>query len=567
MHCLVLICLLFLLAACETKGPETPSYPVPDFAVASAHPMATQAGIEILQLGGNAFDAAVAVTATLAVVEPYASGLGGGGFWLLHTAESDHNIMIDGRETAPLAASKDMYLDRHGEPTNQSVEGPLAAGIPGVPAGIVHLSKHYGSLPLSTTLDFAIHVAREGFAVDERYHKKVTEQSELLQQSPHAAAIFLDQGEPLMPGHVLKQPQLAEVLTRIRDYGAEGFYQGEVAQKLVAGVQQAGGIWQLEDLKEYAIKERQPITGRYKNVRVISAAPPSSGGIVLMQMLNMLSQLDTANFESTKRAHAIVEVMRRAYLERANYLGDTDFIEIPLDRLLSEQHAKELIADFDSQSASISQRYLSNAQTFNEGQILEGQNTTHFSIIDQAGNYVAATLSINYPFGCGFVPTGTGVLLNNEMDDFSIRPGHPNLWGLIGSEANAIAPGKRMLSSMSPTFLYDENRVAILGTPGGSRIITMVLLSTLEFAKGADAETMVELPRFHHQFLPDRIQFESNAIDKETQNSLTNLGHALEDLQRTYGNMHVVIWNKKTNQVSAASDPRGIGQAQVSGNK
>ena len=554
-----LITLLLVTCALQAFAKnETGQYPVSDFAVASAHPLATQAGIDILAQGGNAFDAAVAVTATLAVVEPYSSGLGGGGFWLLHVAKDDLDVMLDGRETAPLAATRDMYLDQDGEPTQDSVTGPLAAGIPGVPAGIVHLSRKYGQLPLHTTLDFAIQKARNGFAVSPLYQKLATRVLGRLRGSPQASAIFLDDGEVPKVGYILRQPQLAEVLERLRDFKEDGFYTGEVAQKLVAGVQQAGGIWQLDDLKQYRVKERHPIVGRYKNVNVVSAALPSSGGIVLMQMLNMLSKIDTSALDATQRTHTLDEIMRRAYSDRAYYLGDGDHVTVPIERLLSASHAEKLLADFDPGRATASQNYLpGNAQ--------EGQDTTHFSIIDQEGNYVAATLSINYPFGSGFVPGGSGVLLNNEMDDFVVKPGHPNLWGLVGSEANAIAPRKRMLSSMSPTFIDDGHRIAILGTPGGSRIITMVLLSTLAFIDGADAKTMVELPRFHHQFLPDQIQFEAAALSPATRASLTAMGHALMEVQQdySYGNMHAIIWEKQTNRVTAASDPRGLGSAQV----
>jgi len=277
----------------------------------------------------------------------------------------------------------------------------------------------------------------------------------------------------------------------------------------------------------------------------------------------MLSMVDVTQMDTAQRIHTIVEVMRRAYFDRAQYLGDTDYVEVPVDQLLSMQHAENIFADFSSQHATASRDYLGEVILPNDEGLLEGQNTTHFSIIDQAGNYVAATLSINYPFGSGFVPDGTGVLLNNEMDDFVVKPGYPNLWGLVGSEANTIEAGKRMLSSMSPTFLNDGERIAILGTPGGSRIITMVLLSALEFSNGADAETMVKLPRFHHQFLPDQIQFETDAFDSATQASLSSLGHVLKDMQRSYGNMHTIIWDQQTRRVTAVSDPRGIGYAQV----
>lgn len=566
-----IVFLALFLAACnfhplresELSDQNRPQDSVSHHAVASAHPLATLAGIDILKQGGNAFDAAIAVTSTLAVVEPYSSGLGGGGFWLLHVADSGQDVMLDGRETAPIASTRDMYVDASGNPTQQSTMGPLAAGIPGVPAAMVHLAENYGRLPLNASLDFSIEVANNGFAVSENYNQLANARMDALHSSPQAAAIFLDHGKAPSPGYILKQPQLAKVLVSIRDFGRDGFYTGEVAQKLVHGNQQAGGIWQLEDLEKYQVIERQPITGRYKNISIVSAALPSSGGIVLMQMFNMLSMLDISELNTLERTHTIVEAMRRAYFERASYLGDADFIEVPVNMLLSMSHAEGLLADYSPQHATDSLDYLREAGASDDAVLQEGQNTTHFSILDQAGNYVAATLSINYPFGSGFVPAGTGVLLNNEMDDFVIKPGHPNSWGLVGNEANVIEPGKRMLSSMSPTFLDDGNRIAILGTPGGSRIITMVLLSALEFANGTDAETMVALPRFHHQFLPDQIQFEMNALDAITQTSLASMGHTLKERQNSYGNMHTIIWDKQIGCVTAASDPRGIGYAKV----
>lgn len=531
--------------------------------MASAHPLATRAGIEILEQGGNAFDAAVAITACLAVVEPYASGLGGGGFWLLHTATNGHEIMLDGREAAPLAATRDMYLDDAGRPTRESVVGPLAAGIPGTPAALVHLSDRYGRLPLDRTLHAAIRYAREGFEVSTRYHRLATAVLDHLRDSTGGRSVFLDQGSVPEPGYVLRQPQLARVLEHIRDEGADGFYRGEVAESLVRGVQQAGGIWQMQDLAEYRVRERQPVSGRYANMSITSAALPSSGGIGLVQMLNMLSLLDLSQMEGTQHSHALVEVMRRAYVDRARYLGDEDYVEVPVERLLSVQHAVSKLADFRPQQATSSAAYLEKREVESGGKSAGGRNTTHFSVIDRHGNYVAATLSINYPFGSGFVAPGTGILLNNEMDDFAVKPGHPNLYGLIGSRANAIEPGKRMLSSMSPTFLDDGERVAILGTPGGSRIITMVLLAALEFARGGDANAMVSRPRFHHQFIPDRIEHENGAFDAAALAALASLGHTLQATSRSYGDMHAVIWNRKTGRVSAASDPRGMGLAQV----
>ena len=570
MRILVFMCLAWGVISCttppvgESAAPGPMSRPAPaDPAVASAHPLATRAGIDVLEQGGNAFDAAVALTACLAVVEPYASGLGGGGFWLLHTASNGREIMLDGRETAPLAASRDMYLDAAGRPTRASVAGPLAAGIPGIPAALVHLSERYGRLPLDRTLEAAIRHAREGFEVSTRYQRLATAVLDRLRESPGGTSVFLDQGSVPAPGYVLRQPQLARVLERIRDEGADGFYRGDVAQSLVRGVQRAGGIWQMQDLARYRVLERRPVHGRYANMRVTSAALPSSGGIVLVQMLNMLSLLDLSQMEGAQRSHALVEVMRRAYADRARYLGDTDHVEVPVERLLSVQHASGKLADFSPQRATSSATQLEKREVGSAGEPAEGRNTTHFSVIDRDGNYVAATLSINYPFGSGFVVPGTGILLNNEMDDFAVKPGHPNLYGLTGSRANAIAPGKRMLSSMSPTFLDDGERIAVLGTPGGSRITTMVLLAALEFARGGDANAMVSRPRFHHQFMPDRIEYESGAFDAATLAALAALGHTLQATSRSYGDMHAVIWNRKTGQVSAASDPRGMGLAQV----
>lgn len=565
------LCLLTLalLLACSTSSEYSASLDnsLPaSYAVASAHPLATQAGIDILQQGGNAFDAAVAVSAVLAVVEPYASGMGGGGFWLLHLANEDHNVMIDGREVAPLAATRDMYIGENGKPTKQSVNGPLAAGIPGTPAAMAHIAEKYGRLPLQTTLSAAISLARNGFAVSEFYNSRANAVLERLKYFPSTAEVFLQQGKIPQVGYILQQPDLAKVLENISENGADGFYRGEVANKLVASVQQAGGIWQQQDLSDYKIVERQPITGKYKNIDIVSAALPSSGGIVLMQILNMLSNFDLHAMNEVQRKHLIVETMRRAYHDRAQYLGDIDFVDVPVDELLSAEHAEKRFADLSMQHATPSQNYIQqdivNSLPLNEA----AQNTTHFSILDQQGNHVAATLSINYYFGSGFVAQGTGVLLNNEMDDFAIQPGHANLWGLVGSEANAIKPGKRMLSSMSPTFLFDGQRMAILGTPGGSRIISMVLLSSLAFAEGATALQMVQLPRYHHQFLPDEIQFETDAIDSQSQSSLESMGHSLKDLGRSYGNMHTVIWNQQSKKVTAASDPRGIGQANIGAN-
>jgi len=548
---LIATALLFL-----TPGWCPAAATAPQAAIASAHPLATRAGMEILAAGGNAFDAAVAVSAALAVVEPTGSGLGGGGFWLLHRASDGHEVMIDGRERAPLAAQRDMYLDKSGEVIPQlSVNGPLAAAIPGEPAALVHLARKYGRLPLAKSLAPAIRLARDGFAVDEHYRRATKFRLEVLRASPAAAAVFLHENDVPALGHVIKQPDLAVTLTRLADQGRDGFYAGAVAEQLVAGVHAAGGIWTKKDLTAYRVLERTPVSGDYHGLHITSAPPPSSGGVVLLTMLNILSGYDLSKLDAVTRTHVIVEAMRRAYRDRADYLGDPDFVTMPIAQLISPFYAAGLRAGIRLDQATPSSALPGTAAH------PQGVDTTHFSILDKDGNRVAATLSVNYPFGSGFMPPGTGVVLNDEMDDFSAKPGTPNLYGLVGGEANAIAPGKRPLSSMTPTFLEDDKKVVILGTPGGSRIITMVLLATLDIAAGGDAASAVSVKRFHHQFLPDVIQFEPGTLTPAMVTTLQAQGYRLKELGHSYGNMQLVWWDKRHRRASAASDPRGNGLA------
>ena len=535
----------------------------PKAAIASAHPLATEAGLEILKQGGNAFDAAITVAAVLAVVEPYSSGIGGGGFWLLHRASDGTQTMLDGRETAPLAAHRDMYLDTEGNhDRNLSLNGPLAAGIPGVPKAMDHLAKNYGKLPLSISLAPAIRLAREGFKVDGYMRYMIKARKKALLNSPAAVAIFLDNGEVPDLGKIIVQNDLANTLEAIATQGANGFYQGAVADQLINGTQAAGGIWKAEDLTNYQVVERQPITGTFHGTRIISAAPPSSGGIALVETLNILEKLPYGQAGKIKDAHLVIESMRRAYRDRAAHLGDPDFVTVPIAKLTSKTHADKWQKDVDVEMATPSEML---PPAVVEG--AKGSDTTHYSIIDQQGNRVAATLSINIPFGSGFIPPGTGVILNDEMDDFSAKPGSPNVYGLVGNEANAIQPGKRPLSSMTPTFLENDRGVAILGTPGGSRIISMVLLASLSYHQGADAETMVSRARFHHQYLPDSVLMEPAAFSEIEQKRLSAMGHTLKNTspgysgKGHYGNMHAIIWDQNHNLIDTASDPRGIGAA------
>lgn len=531
----------------------------PKVAIASAHPLATEAGFEIIAKGGNVFDAAVAVSAALAVVEPAGSGLGGGGYWLLHRVEDHAETLIDGREKAPLASRKDMFLDKSGKVVPKlSLDGALSAAIPGLPAGLVHLSEKYGRLSLGESLAPAIRHAKNGFAITERHRKMLTSRADVLKKDRSTAAIFLSHGSVPQPFSILKQPDLAETLKQLAESGRNGFYNGEIAEKLVNGVRKAGGIWSQEDLDAYQVIERTPIKENYQGITITSAPPSSSGGIVLLEALNILSGFDLQHADDITRKHLITEAMRRAYHDRALYLGDADFIDIPVQRLLSLDYAAGLRSSIRPDKALPSD--------FLSGDLLEqaqGIQTSHFSIIDEDGNRVAATLSINMPFGSGFAPEGTGVLLNDEMDDFASLPGAMNGYELVGGIANSIAPGKRMLSSMTPTFLETPDRIAVLGTPGGSRIISMVLLGVLDFAKGNNPDSWVSIPRFHHQYMPDVIEYEKAAFSQNEITKLSALGHHLKETKRNYGDMQAVQLDKIKKQLTAASDPRGVGRAWV----
>jgi gamma-glutamyltranspeptidase/glutathione hydrolase len=548
------LCLCVLLLAAPARAADAP----PARAVASAHPLATRAGMKVLDEGGNAFDAAIAVAAALAVVEPMSAGLGGGGFWLLHRADG-REVMLDSREKAPRAASRDMYLKKNGEvDPGRSLNGPLAAGIPGVVAGMVRLAKHYGRLPLSRSLAPAIRLALNGFPVYPRYQRLVSYRFDLLKKYPATAAIFLQDGHIPQLGYRVVQKDLGHLLQAIAARGRSAFYGGETARRLVQGVRAAGGIWSRRDLSEYRVVERPPTVIHYRGIRVVSASPPSSGGIVIGEALKILEHFDIRSMKDVKRKHYVIEAMRRAYRDRAVFLGDPDYVHIPVHRLFDPDYINGLAVTIDPDRATPSSELGDTPQLHQSG-----ISTTHFSILDSEGNWVGATLSINLPFGCGFVAPGTGVVLNDEMDDFSIKPHHPNAYGLVGGDANAIAPGKRPLSSMSPTFLETPDRVGILGTPGGSRIISMVLLGILDFADGHGPVSWVSKKRYHQQYLPDVVQFEQDGLTWREQRGLEAMGYHLREIDRNYGDMQAVQWDRRHDKVSAASDPREMGLALV----
>jgi gamma-glutamyltranspeptidase / glutathione hydrolase len=561
--------LSLLCSAGAIARPTQPAAGPPGHAVASAHALATEAGMEVLREGGNAFDAAIAVSAVLSVVEPISSGLGGGGFFLLHDAKTGRDVFVDARETAPAAATPERYLTADGEFDRDRAEnGPWAAGIPGLPAAFVHIAERYGSLPLSRTLAPAIRIAREGFPVYGRLARGYQARRAVMERYPGTREVFLATGAPLQEGDVLRQPDLARTLELLAEKGFDGFYRGEVAAGLVAGVNAEGGQWNAEELAAYAVKEREPIRFRYRDWEVVTAPPPSSGGIALAQMLQILQGWDLQAMDEAARTHLVVESMRRAFRDRTFYLGDPDFVQVPQRLLTSPDYAAGLRATINPARATPSDLLSGEATP------LEGDDTTHFSIIDAHGNRVGGTQTVNLLFGSGLVAPGTGVLLNNEMDDFALKPGTPNAFGVMGYDANAPEPGKRMLSSMTPTFMVSEDRVAVLGTPGGTRIITMVLLGVLGYDAGLGAQAVAALPRYHHQWMPDRISAEGDMFDAGTASALRALGHEVDlpgdsaaggrGSSHVWGNFQTVLWNRAGGSLEAGSDPRNpVGAGEV----
>jgi gamma-glutamyltranspeptidase/glutathione hydrolase len=455
---------------------------------------------------------------------------------------------------APGAATRDMYLDKNGEVVpGLSRDTALAAGIPGEPAGMAHLAKKYGKLPLRVSLAAAIRLAREGFPLYARLRGGMEFKKNAFLRTPDAARVFLVDGEVPPLGHLIKQPDLADSLELLANQGAEGFYQGAFARKLVDGVRGLGGNWTLADLANYRVVERAPVVGHYRGARIVSGSPPTSGGVALIDALNILEGFDLARLDKVTRTHLIVEAMRRVHRDRAVYLGDPDFVDVPVARLIDPDYAA-------GQRASIRMdRAMPSALLPGVDAPSPGPSTTHFSVIDAKGNMVAATITLNFFFGTGLMVPGTGILLNNQMDDFSSKPGVPNGFQLIGGDANAIAAKKRPLSSSTPTFVEGPNGVMILGSPGGSYIPGMVIQGTINFMEGRSAQEVVSAPRFHHQFSPDLLQFESDALTPEERKALQDRGHTLREGTRKWGNMQVVVWDYRTGKVEAASDPRGAG--------
>lgn len=537
-------------------------------AIASAHALATDAGFEILGKGGNAFDAAVAVSSTLSVVEPISSGIGGGGLFLLHDGKTGKDSFIDARETAPAAATPAAFLDKDGGlDRDRATNGPWSAGIPGLPAALVHMAERYGRLPLRESLAPSIRIAREGFPVYARLVRGYAEKREVMERYPGTRAVYLKNGKPLAEGEILRQPDLARTLQLLADRGHDGFYRGLTAQRILASIKTEGGQWTAQELAAYRVREREPIHFDYRGWRITTAPPPSSGGIALAQMLQMLAPFDLDTMSEAERVHLVAESMRRAFHDRTFYLGDPDFVKVPQRTLTSPYYAAGLRSTINRARATPSDLLPGEPTPF-----LEHDETTHFSIIDGEGNRVGGTQTVNLLYGSGLIPPGTGFLLNNEMDDFALKPGTPNAFGVMGYAANAPEPGKRMLSSMTPTFMESDDRVTVIGTPGGTRIITMVLLGILGYDAGLTAQQVAALPRYHHQWWPDSIGIEKDALSADTIARLRAMGHAVvvpgekagERSSDAWGNLQTVEMDRRDGSLRAGSDPRNpVGKGEV----
>lgn len=491
--------------------------------VVTAQHLATKVGVAVLKQGGNAVDAAVAVGYALAVVYPAAGNLGGGGFMTLHLANGTRTF-VDFREKAPLAATANMYLDADGNVIKGlSTKGHLAVGVPGTVAGLEYAREKYGTLPRATLMAQAIVLAEQGFVLEQGDADMFRNAADDLRADPPSARIFLADGQAPQAGHRLVQKDLAATLRRISQHGVDGFYKGSVAVAIAASSAAGKGIITRADLEQYRPRELAPVECDYRGYRIVSAPPPSSGGVVVCEILNVVEgyPLKDWGFRSAQGVHHQIEAMRHAYLDRNSYLGDPDFVKNPIERLIDKRYADKIRAVIDPNKAGVSKDLKPGLPPH------EGSNTTHYSIIDKAGNAVAVTYTLNEWFGARVTAAGTGVLLNNEMDDFTVKVGVPNLYGLVQGEANAIAPGKRPLSSMSPTIMSKDGKpVLIVGTPGGSRIITVVVHTILNLVDyGMNLQEAVDAPRFHQQWLPETTNVERFALSPDTQKLLEAMGH------------------------------------------
>ena len=567
-----ILCAVFaLLAATLAAAPLRPTH-APHAIVASVHELASQAGVEMLRAGGNAVDAAVATGFALAVVHPQAGNLGGGGFLLLRSADGKTHF-IDFREKAPAAATENMYLDAQGNvipesSKDSSVVGYRAIGVPGTVAGLVYAEKQYGKLSLARVIAPAIKLARDGFALayeDTQDLKK----DDYLAEFPESKRIFLRDGNYYQPGELFKQPELARTLERLAK-DPEEFYHGAMARELAAAIHKGGGLVTTTDLAAYEVKEREPIRGSYRGYDIISAPPPSSGGVALVEILNILEGFDLAKLgnRSADAVHLEAEAFRRAFYDRSDFMGDPDFAKVPVAQLIDKKYAAAWRDSIDPRHASASKELkrpsfseLERVAQSQPAPISEPQNTTHYSVVDADGNAVAVTTTLNDSFGSRVTAEGLGFLLNDEMDDFTAKQGVPNTYGLIQGPANAIAPAKRPLSAMTPTIVLKDGKLfLVLGSPGGPTIITTVaniLIGVVDF--GLDIQEAVNAPRFHNQWLPDEILVEDR-LSPDTMNVLRSKGHKLK-LEHFWGDGECVMIDPKTGERLGASDGRNNGKA------
>lgn len=557
MRRLILLLVLVPFLNCR-KAPVLPTGEIAEKAmVVSAREEASKIGVEIMQKGGNAFDAMVATEMALAVAYPFAGNLGGGGFMVYRKADGDIGG-LDYREKAPLAAHRDMYLDSLGNVIpKMSTVGATAVGVPGTVAGIIEVHKKYGSLSLEETLQPVIDLAYKGVVVTEKQAKRLDSYKERFIEVNGDSTKF---AQGFKAGDTIKYPQLAKTLTKIMNEGRDGFYKGETAQKLASFIQENGGFITEEDLEKYEAKWRYPVTFNYKDLRIISMSPPSSGGVTMNQMFKMMEPYDLASFghNSEKTIQLFTEAARRAYADRNYFLGDPDFTDIPLDVILTDEYLLQRMEGFSFDKATPSSEV-----SHGEVEIVESMETTHYSIVDSQGNAISATTTLNGGYGSKLYSEELGIFLNNEMDDFSSKMGVPNMFGLIGAEANSIEPEKRMLSSMTPTIVEKDGTLyMVVGTPGGSTIINFVaqtILNVYEF--DFSMQDAVNAPRFHHQWLPDMILFEEEGFSDELKTNLKDKGYNLFEGPARIGGKVDAIKILPDGRLEGGADKRGDDKA------
>ncbi|MCH7964480.1 MAG: gamma-glutamyltransferase [Bacteroidetes bacterium] len=532
--------------------------------VVSANKIASKVGVEILKAGGNAVDAAVAVGFALAVTYPYAGNIGGGGFMVIHLQEGN-NTTIDFRERAPFTAYRDMYLDKYGNVIeNMSLEGAASVGVPGSVSGLIYALERYGTMKLSKVIQPAIDLADNGWTLESQDAESFYKFLEVFSKYPSSLRIFTNNGVPYKEGDLFKQPELAWTLKQIRDRGLDGFYKGKVSDLFVQQMMDMGGFITHADLEKYEPVEREPIIGSYREYKIISMAPPSSGGIALIQLLNILENFNFEKDEwgSSQYLHRIVEAMKYVFVDRTYHLGDADFYPVPIDDLISKEYAKTIFERIKDNAVPSAEIFTGDSLRY-----YESTETTHYSVYDNLGNAVSVTTTLNSAFGSKVVVEGAGFLLNNEMNDFSEKPGVSNQFGLLGTDANAIEPGKRMLSSMTPTIVLKDNKpYLILGSPGGSMIITtvlQVLMNCIDF--NMNIQEAVDMPRIHHQWMPDKIYFEKFAINKDAMENLVKMGYDFSDMNdriTTIGLVQGIMIDQNNKIIYGASDSRGNGSAE-----